>query len=116
MTFHQEYKPQVILASLQSLVIIFGSLVVGTILKTRGYTPGAWELSLKISLIRNYGFLLILIPLTWVCLTIAWERSHTIHFTKRSTIITGSLLILALSYFFLGSAAQCGSSIIQVIE
>lgn len=107
MNLHQEYKPQIILATIQSFIIMAGCLVVGMILKTRGFNPDIHHLSFKISLIRNYGFLLILIPLTWVCFTIFWERSHTNHFTKRGTIITGSILLIALCFYFSATALKC---------
>jgi hypothetical protein len=101
-----EYKAQIILGSLQSLITLFGSLLVGIFLKIRGYDPAVHELSLRFSLIRNYGFLLILIPFAWVCFTIYCERSHSNRFTKRTTIITGIALLAVICFYCLVSVIQ----------
>lgn len=113
---HGEYRSQGILAALQSLVIVGGCLFTATILKFMGYPDRFSELPMQLAFVRNWGFLLILIPLIWVCSTIWFERHRSEWFSKRWTVATGIGLLLALGGYMLISMGRAGSSLIQTIE
>ena len=93
-----------------------GCLFTGVILKARGYPDEFTELPLQLAFVRNWGFLLILIPLGWVALTIWLERTQASWFSKRWTLMTGIGLGIALGCYVFASMARAGSSIIQHME
>ncbi|MFC7339580.1 hypothetical protein ACFQY0_20490 [Haloferula chungangensis] len=113
MTFSSEYRVQGILGLLQALLIVGGCLFTGVILKARGYPAEFSELPTQLAFVRNWGFLLILIPLGWVILTIWLERHQAAWFSKRWTVATGVGVGLALGWYVLASMARAGSSILQ---
>ena len=108
-----EYTVQGILACLQSLVIIGGCLFTAVALKVRGYPDKFTELPLWLAFVRNWGFLLILIPLAWVCSTIWLERNRSDEFSKRWTIVTGIVVAVALGIFLFACISSAGSSLIK---
>ena len=114
MNRYSEFKIQGIFAAFQSLLIVSGCLFVGTIIKAMGYPDRFTELPMKLAFIRNWGFLLITLPLSWVIVTIWLERSHYEWFSKRWTVATGVGLTFFLGWYLLGAAARAGTSLIQV--
>ncbi|MEK7948864.1 hypothetical protein [Luteolibacter soli] len=116
MNFAGEFRVQAVLAALQSGIVIAGSLLTATILKARGYPETFSVLPLKLSFVRNWGFLLILLPLVWALATIWLERRQPDWFSKRWTVGTGVLLAAWLGWFLFTAMARAGSSLIQVIE
>ena len=113
MNFSDEYRVQGIFGVLHSLLIVGGCLFTGVILKARGYPDDFTELPLQLAFVRNWGFLLILIPLSWAVLTIWLERSQASWFSKRWTVLTGIGVGIVLGWYVLASMARAGSSIIQ---
>ncbi|MBB5352064.1 hypothetical protein HNR46_002305 [Haloferula luteola] len=113
MNFSAEYRIQGILGSLHAPLIVGGCLSTGAILKVRGYPDEFTELPLRLAFVRNWGFLLILIPLGWVVLTIWLERHQAIWFSKRWTVATGIAVGGMMGWYLLGTLVLAGSSIIQ---
>lgn len=88
--------------------------MVGMALKVQGYPDTFTVLPLEIAFVRNWGFLLILIPLAWVIITIWLERHRAEWFSKRWTIASGIGVGVALGWYLLGTMARAGSSLINV--
>ena len=65
MIFAEEYRLQGILGLLQSVLIVAGCMGVGVALKVRGYPDAFSEIPGHLFFVRNWGFLLILLPLMW---------------------------------------------------
>jgi len=83
-----EFRLQIYFAALHTLVIIAGSLIAPVM---SGDTN---------SFVSNYGFLLLLIPLSWALITLRLEINHTDWFSKRWTFVSGLLLLGWLYHFF----------------
>jgi hypothetical protein len=85
---------QSIFAAAQSVVIVAGSLLTAATPRMRsgGSGGGHW---LPV-FVRDWGFLLLLIPATWAFATLWLERHQSDWFTKRWTILSGVLLLAAL--------------------
>ena len=113
MSFSNEYRVQSVLALLQAGVIVGGCLFTGTILKARGYPDQFTEIPFLLLFVRNWGFLLILIPLVWAVLTIRMEQRSE-WFSRRWTAISGFALLAALVWFVLLAMARAGSSLISI--
>ena len=113
MSRYSQYKIQGIFAVFQSLLIVSGCLFIGTILKAMGYPDRFTELPMNLAFIRNWGFLLIALPLFWVIATIWLECCHYNWFSKRWTVATGLILTIILGWYLLSSLTQVGFSRIQ---
>ena len=109
-----EYRIQGIFGALHSALIVGGCMMVATVLKVRGYPEKFTELSFQVAFVRNWGFLLILIPLAWVIITIWMERHRAAWFSKRWTIASGVGVGVALGWYLLGTMARAGSVLINV--
>jgi len=93
-----EYRTQTILAILQSLLILAGSLIGPAMSGASGVSDDV--LPLSIVLVKNWGFLFVVIPLIWALGTIRLEARSDHWFTRRWTIVSGVLLLVGLFYFF----------------
>jgi hypothetical protein len=113
MSRYSEFKIQGVFAAFQSLLIVGGCLFIGTILKAMGYPDRFTELPMNLAFIRNWGFLLIALPLSWVIVTIWLERCHYAWFSKRWTVATGVGLTVLLGWYLLVALMRAGSSLIQ---
>jgi|688.fasta_scaffold50459_3 hypothetical protein len=109
----QQYRIQTLFALLQSGVILFGSLLTGAIMKSMELAAQMEKVPLILRFVRDWGFLLILIPLAWIALTIRLERVCDWH-TKRWTFISGLCLLAALAWFMALMIARAGSTTIHV--
>jgi hypothetical protein len=109
----QQYRIQTIFALLQSGVILGGSLLTGAIMKSMELAAQMEETPITLRFIRDWGFLLILVPLAWIALTIRLERVCDWH-TKRWTFISGLCLLAALAWFMALMIARAGSTTINV--
>ncbi len=85
----RDYAMQSIFAAAQSVVIVAGALLTAATPRMRG---GPW----LAVLVRDWGFLLLLIPAAWVLITLWLERHRSDWFTKRWTILSGILVLAAL--------------------
>ena len=112
---YNAYRIQTILVLIQSGIIVVGSLLTGVILKAMGYPDRFQQIPLKLLFVRNWGFLLILIPLVWAGGTIWMERSQPWH-TKRWTMVSGLCLAAWLVLFMAKVVGRAGSSIITVAQ
>ena len=88
----RDYAMQSIFAAAQSLVIVAGAMLTAATPRMRAAGgDGPW---LPV-FVRDWGFLLLLIPAVWVFVTLWLERHRSDWFTKRWTILSG-VLVLAL--------------------
>lgn len=101
MHFYENHRLQTIFVILQVLVIMIGSLVTGGMMKIMGYDDAfseRWSPFLRF--IRNWGFLLILIPLAWTIFTVALEQ-RAYWYSKRWTMGSGLLVLALLGWLLL---------------
>jgi hypothetical protein len=101
----EEYRLQTILGLLQAGIVIFGCILTGLTLHISGYSPEIHTLPFLLSVIRNWGFVLIGIPLAWAIGTI-WMEIHQTWFTKLWTILSGVLLAVCLAFFLFSMVAR----------
>jgi hypothetical protein len=94
----REYALQSILFLAQSMVIMGSSMFTATLLKVQGYPEARTTWPWLPVFVRNWGFSFIVIPAVWALATIWLERHRPDWFSKRETIVTGILLLLALGY------------------
>lgn len=111
-----EFKVQAVFAALQSGMIVAGSLLIAVILKARGYPDRFSELPPVLGFVRNWGFLLIVIPAVWAAVTIWLERHRPHLFSKSWTVATGVAVWLCLAWLLLAALLRAGSSLIQAVE
>jgi len=105
-----QHPIQTILAALQCLLIVSGSLFIAWIMKARGYPDPSLVWHPIPTFIRSYGFLLLLIPAGWVFSTL-WLESHPRHRQSRIlSLLTGFVLLGALLFLFFVSALQATGS------
>lgn len=102
----REYTPQTVLASMQAVVVIAGSMFTGAAMKIMGYPEASHDWHLASVFVRNWGVLLILIPATWVVGSIWMERNQSDWFSKRWTVLSGLLVLLSLAYFLYGTTVN----------
>ncbi len=110
-----EYRIQTIFILLQAGVIVLGSLLTGVILKANGYTDHLYELPFLVLFVRNWGFMLILIPLAWAAVSI-WMDRYLEWYTKRWTLVSGLCLLASLTWFLVLMLARAGSTLISLSE
>ena len=108
----EQHRTQTILGLIHVGTILFGSIGVGVILKAMGYSDGQ-EMAPLIVFVRNWGFILILIPVFWVLATIWMELHHSWH-SKRVTLVSGVLLLAGLIWFFVLMAARASSILVHM--
>lgn len=71
------------------------------------------ELPWILVFVRNWGFLLLVLPFAWVVMTI-WMEFHHTWYSKRYTILSGLLLMASLISFFIYMAARAGSILMSM--
>lgn len=89
----RDYAMQSIFAAAQAVVIVAGALLTAATPRMRGGGSGGHWLPV---FVRDWGVLLLLIPAAWVIVTLWLERHRSDWFTKRWTILSGVLLLVAL--------------------
>ena len=112
MSLVEQHRTQTILGLIHVGIILFGSIGVGVILKAMGYSDGQ-EMAPLVGFVRNWGFILILIPVFWVLATIWMELHHSWH-SKRVTLVSGVLLLAGLIWFFVLMAARASSVLVHM--
>jgi hypothetical protein len=112
MRYVEQHRTQTILALFHVGTILVGSIAIGLILKAFGYTDGQ-EMSWIVVFVRNWGFVLTLIPVFWVLSTIWMELHHSWH-SRRVTLVSGVLLWAALIWFFILMAARASSILFRM--
>jgi len=114
MNFIDQYRTQTVFSLLQAAVIIGGSLMVGTMLKATGKADHFENLPFILRFVRNWGFLLCVIPLAWVSVTVRLERQG--HFNHRWTVASGFAVLGALAFYMCGLVIRAGISPISLAE
>jgi hypothetical protein len=112
----EDYRLQTIWGLVQAGIIIFGCILTGLTLHIMGYSPGIHKLPFLLSVIRNWGFILIGIPLAWVIGTI-WMEIHQAWFTRLWTILSGAILAACLALFLflmVGRAAGIRGIVVSI--
>ena len=112
MSVLREHGTQSVLTVLQATVVVAGSMCTATILKALGY-PESHDMWPSLSVfVRNWGFLFLIIPASWAITTLWLERHQSSWFSKRWTLITGIIVLAALSFLFVVSTTQPASGIL----
>jgi hypothetical protein len=114
MNFIDQYRTQTIFSLLQAAVVIGGSLMMGTMLKVSGKADHFENLPFIFRFVRNWGFLLCVIPLAWTCVTIRLEREGL--FNRAWTLASGFAVLGGLAFYMSGLIVRAGISPISVIE
>ena len=104
-----EYSIQTVLASMQFVVILFGFMATGLILKGAGYPDIGFPINGRTLFVRHYRAVFLIVPVIWVFATIALEGRPENRFTKRWSFVTGAMLLAGLTYFYFLAAAGATS-------
>ncbi|WP_035607136.1 hypothetical protein [Haloferula sp. BvORR071] len=110
----REYAMQSIFAAAQAMVIVAGSLMTAAVLQTHGYPDAKAEWRWLPVFVREWGLALMLVPAAWVLTTLWLERHRDAWFTKRWTILSGSLLLAGLVGLMVYAYALAGSVMTQM--
>ncbi|MBK1792211.1 hypothetical protein [Persicirhabdus sediminis] len=112
------YTVQLVMMALNTALILSGSMVVATLLKLRGFPERNYDWPLLAVFVRNWGFILVILPAIWVTISISLERNAQSNFSTRSSLISGLLLFagLAVLIIIVVVLANGAGSIIQVVE
>ena len=112
MRYLGEHRQQTVLALFQAGAIVCGSLLTGAILKGVGYADGQ-EISSFVLFVRNWGLLLISIPLVRVMATVRMERKHA-WYSKRHTFFSGVFLLGLLCWFLIHVVTRASSVLVRM--
>lgn len=101
-----EHRIQSVIAAFQCVTVISGSIAVASMLKAAGYPHArdSWP-DLPV-FIRDWGLMLLCVPLAWAFLTIWLERRDDYECPKAFVVISGLLLLAFLFCFFLIASAK----------
>lgn len=86
------------LALLQCLVVVIGVLTTCAMLKLYAYDPNTsirWN-PLAVS-VRNFGYLLLMIPAIWTAACIVMERRESSHWNRTWSMVSGVLVTAVLA-------------------
>lgn len=108
----RDYTIQSVFVTLHAAVIIGGSMCTATTLKVMGRSDVGPQDNFGFWFVRNWGFLIVVIPLAWAITTIYLERLNNEWSSKRFTVITGLLLLVGLAVFFFSITVHAGTSMI----
>ena len=104
MSIWREYRIQSVFVAVHATLIVGGWMATATMMRIAGYPDEGlvWRpLSL---LVRNWGFLLILLPGIWAVGSIWLETHPADMFSKRWTIVTGVVLFGVLAWMLFVAA------------
>ena len=96
MYYLYEHRSQTILGLLQIGFIVGGSLFIRAL--TTSFDSTEQDTPILLYFIRNWGFLLTVIPMTWVLITVWVERNRS-GYAKRYTLLSGICLTILLCWF-----------------
>jgi Na+-driven multidrug efflux pump len=101
-----EVHVSVRIALFQFVVVILGVLMTRAFFMGAGYpeTPRDW--SAVALLVRNHGYVLMLVPVVWTVATLYFENYGSGTWSRRWTVVSGVLLLVALAFLFLWT---CGN-------
>ena len=105
MDYLQEYKAQSVLGLMQTVLILYAILTTATLMKAMGYPDDDILVQWRpmALFVRKFGLLLMLVPISWCCITIRLENSSS-RFSKPWTLVSG-LLLLSVLYLVLWPVA-----------
>jgi len=87
------------MALLQSLVIVIGVFTTGIVLKLHMYPESSLDWNPASVAVRNYGYLLLLVPAAWAVACVVLERCRTNLWSPTRTLISGIVIITLLIGF-----------------
>ena len=108
----REHPIQTVFVLLQTLVLVLGSTLVAVSIKIY-CVSGNLPVPGFSALVRDWGFLLLLVSGTWAFWTVALERNPANGFTKRWSLVSGILLLVSL--YWLLQQAVVSPPLIQVV-
>jgi hypothetical protein len=110
-----EHPIQTIFALMQSVLVVSGSLVTAGLMKARGFPDPTLSWHSFPIFVRSSGFFFLLIPLGWVLFSLWLESSPSHHCSRKWSLLTGFLILIALMSLFIVSAtlASGAGTIIQ---
>jgi hypothetical protein len=109
-----EYRNQTYIGAVQLLAVLAGSLILRATVKglDESFSPYV-DVEDPFTFLRplgQYGWILVLIPISWVFLTIYGEQSDIWWSTKSLTIVSGVMILLGIVTLF-GWAVWSAASI-----
>lgn len=95
--------PAISIAVFQIATVIIGVFMTRMAFALNGYPTEELEWNYKALLVRNWGFLVLMVPAFWTWFVIRAENKSSGIWSRRWTIISGLLTLLALAALFLWS-------------
>jgi hypothetical protein len=95
-----EVHVSVRLALLQVLTVIAGVFMTRAVFMMYGYPESELDWNSMALLVRNYGFLLLPLPVLWTYTAVYLENYGTGRWSRRWTICSGIFLLAALAFLF----------------
>ena len=91
------------IALIQVLVVIIGVFMTRLAFTFGGYPDSDKDWNSLSLFIRNYGFLILLLPVAWTTVVVFLENRGSGHWSRPWTIGTGLFVLFALAALFLWS-------------
>jgi hypothetical protein len=101
-----EVHVSVRLALFQVILVILGVIMTRAMFMGTGYPDGDLAWNGVALLIRNHGYLLLLVPVAWTAATMYYENYGTGFWSRRWTVASGVALLVGLAFFFLWCCAN----------
>ncbi|MFC7339662.1 hypothetical protein ACFQY0_20930 [Haloferula chungangensis] len=108
--------PATRIARLQVVAIIGGVFLTRAVFMVYGYPNNGVDFGTVPTLIRNFGFLLLAVPVLWTILSVWLEERPEGFWTRRWTIITGVVILGILASLLYYSFSYPGSRRVGPIQ
>ena len=101
-----EVHVSVRLAVFQMMVVILGVFMTRAMFMGSGYPEAAVDWNDVAMLVRNHGYVLLLVPAGWAAATMYFENYGTGFWSRRWTLGSGLALLVGLGFLFLWTCAN----------
>ncbi len=108
--------PATIIALLQVVAIIGGVFLTRGVFMVHDYPNSAVDFGTVPTLVRNFGFLLLLLPLAWTVVSMWLEQRCEGGWTRRWTILSGILILGLLAWLLYYSFSTPGTRRVGPIQ
>ncbi|MEK7951710.1 hypothetical protein [Luteolibacter soli] len=98
-----EVHVSVRLALFQMMVVVLGVFMTRAAFLAAGYPEQSLGWNAGALLVRNHGFVLMLVPVGWTAAAMYFENYGTGWWSRRWTLVSGMTLLVGLGFLFFWS-------------